>query len=58
MKVKFLGSTRTVTDSKFLVSHGGTNILVDCGLYQGLKDLRLKNWANFLFVQKVWMQLF
>ncbi len=40
----FLGATRTVTGSKFLLEHGDDRILVDCGLFQGLKELRLRNW--------------
>jgi len=40
----FLGATRTVTGSKFLLEHDNHRILVDCGLFQGLKELRLRNW--------------
>ena len=39
-----LGASRTVTGSKFLVETDGRRLLVDCGLYQGLKALRLRNW--------------
>ena len=42
-----LGATRTVTGSKFLVEHHGTRVLFDCGLFQGLKELREHNWADF-----------
>ena len=45
MKITFLGATGTVTGSKYLVETGKTRILIDCGLFQGLKDLRLKNWT-------------
>ncbi len=45
MQLKFLGATGTVTGSKYLLSHGNYRVLVDCGLFQGLKQLRLKNWA-------------
>ena len=44
MKINFLGAASTVTGSKFLVEHNETRILVDCGLYQGLKQLRELNW--------------
>lgn len=44
MEICFLGATGTVTGSKYLVSSGTTKILVDCGLFQGLKQLRLRNW--------------
>lgn len=40
----FLGATQTVTGSKFVLETGGTRVMVDCGLFQGLKELRLRNW--------------
>jgi metallo-beta-lactamase family protein len=43
--LRFLGATGTVTGSKFLVEHDGFRMLVDCGLFQGLKELRLRNWS-------------
>ncbi|MDH5656060.1 MAG: MBL fold metallo-hydrolase [Spirochaetia bacterium] len=42
--IQFLGATGTVTGSKFLLTFDDYKILVDCGLFQGLKKLRLKNW--------------
>lgn len=47
MKLAFLGATRTVTGSKYLVEAEGRKILVDCGLFQGYKELRLRNWTAF-----------
>lgn len=45
MKITFLGATQTVTGSKYHLSFGAhQNVLVDCGLFQGLKALRLRNW--------------
>lgn len=44
MKIRFLGGTGTVTGSKTLVEYDGLRILVDCGLFQGLKALRELNW--------------
>ncbi|MDZ4098072.1 MAG: MBL fold metallo-hydrolase [Methylophilaceae bacterium] len=44
MKITFLGATGTVTGSKYLIESGTHRALVDCGLFQGLKQLRLKNW--------------
>lgn len=41
----FLGAARTVTGSKYLLEAEGHRILFDCGLFQGLKELRLRNWA-------------
>jgi metallo-beta-lactamase family protein len=43
-KLTFLGAARTVTGSKHLLEAGGRKVLVDCGLFQGLKELRLRNW--------------
>ena len=43
----FLGAAQTVTGSKYLLRHGTSQVLVDCGLFQGLKDLRLRNWDAF-----------
>ncbi len=40
----FLGATGTVTGSKYLLEAGGERLLVDCGLFQGEKELRLRNW--------------
>lgn len=45
MQLTFLGATGTVTGSKYLVTAGEKKILVDCGLFQGYKQLRLRNWA-------------
>lgn len=47
MHIKFLGATGTVTGSKYLVTSGAVKILVDCGLFQGYKQLRLRNWEAF-----------
>ena len=44
MELTFLGATGTVTGSKYLLRAGSHRLLVDCGLFQGLKQLRLKNW--------------
>jgi metallo-beta-lactamase family protein len=41
----FLGAARTVTGSKHLLEVDGFRVLIDCGLFQGLKDLRQRNWA-------------
>lgn len=44
LHIQFLGATGTVTGSKYLVSAGNQRILIDCGLFEGLKQLRLRNW--------------
>jgi metallo-beta-lactamase family protein len=43
-KLTFLGAAGTVTGSKYLVEAEGRRLLIDCGLFQGLKELRLRNW--------------
>jgi metallo-beta-lactamase family protein len=45
MRLTFMGGTGTVTGSKYLVEWEGRRLLLDCGLYQGLKPLRLRNWS-------------
>lgn len=47
MTLSFLGAARTVTGSKYLLQTGHTRILVDCGMFQGLKSLRERNWEPF-----------
>src|SRR6266566_1905408 len=49
INLSFLGAAGTVTGSKYLVENEGSAILVDCGLFQGFKTLRLRNWAPFPF---------
>ena len=44
MHLTFMGAARTVTGSKHLLDTGAHKVLVDCGLFQGLKDLRQRNW--------------
>lgn len=46
MRIQFLGAVQTVTGSKYLIQTNQINILIDCGLFQGYKELRLRNWAN------------
>jgi metallo-beta-lactamase family protein len=43
--LRFLGAAGTVTGSKFLLELGATRVLLECGLFQGQKELRLRNWA-------------
>src|SRR5690349_12779268 len=43
--LQFLGAAGTVTGSRFLLEHDGLRLLVDCGLFQGTKELRERNWA-------------
>lgn len=47
MRIKFLGAAGTVTGSKYLLEHLGRHVLIDCGLFQGYKQLRLHNRDPF-----------
>lgn len=49
INIQFLGAAGTVTGSKYLITAFGKNILIDCGLFQGLKELRLLNWKPLSF---------
>src|SRR4030088_92334 len=49
ISLTFLGAARTVTGSKYLVESSGTRIMVDAGLFQGLKELRERNWQDLPF---------
>lgn len=49
VKLHFLGAAGTVTGSKYLLEADGKNILIDCGMFQGLKELRQLNWEPFPF---------
>ena len=47
--LQFLGGAGSVTGSKYLIQTEKSRVLLDCGLFQGLKDLRLRNWARPAF---------
>ena len=47
MKITFLGATRTVTGSNFLVEAAGKKFLVDCGMWQGREDIEIQNGEDF-----------
>ena len=47
MRMTFLGAAGTVTGSKYLLEHRDQHVLIDCGLFQGYKQLRLHNWEAF-----------
>ena len=47
ISLSFLGAAGVVTGSKFLVEHGEHRLLVDCGLFQGEREWRRRNWAPF-----------
>jgi len=45
--IRFLGAAHTVTGSRFLIESGGSRVLVDCGMFQGIKEVRKRNWEPF-----------
>jgi metallo-beta-lactamase family protein len=47
MWLRFLGAAGTVTGSRLLVEHDGHRVLVDCGMFQGERELRRRNWEPF-----------
>ena len=47
--IQFLGAAGTVTGSAHLVRTDAATVLLDCGLFQGLKELRERNWREFPF---------
>jgi metallo-beta-lactamase family protein len=49
LKLQFIGATGTVTGSKYLLQTPSQSLMVDCGLFQGYKMLRLRNWAPLPF---------
>jgi metallo-beta-lactamase family protein len=51
-RITFHGAAETVTGSKYLLEAGGTSVLVDCGIFQGRKDLRERNWHRLPFPPK------
>ena len=48
-QVQFIGATGTVTGSKYLVSYDRYRLLIDCGLFQGIKNVRKRNWSDLPF---------
>lgn len=51
-KITFHGAARTVTGSKYLLEAGDASVLIDCGMFQGIKKLRERNWAPTPFDAK------
>jgi metallo-beta-lactamase family protein len=52
MHISFYGATGTVTGSKYLIDDGDAQTLVDCGLFQGFKQIRQRNWQPLPFAAK------
>src|SRR5690606_16815913 len=49
LKIQFLGAAGTATGSRYLLSYGNTHVLIDRGLFQGVKNLRERNWSPLPF---------
>ena len=49
MRLSFFGAAGTVTGSRYLLETGERTLLIDCGMFQGFKQLRLRNWAKLPF---------
>ncbi len=49
LSIHFFGAASTVTGSKYLIELDDQKIMIDCGLFQGLKELRLLNWKSLPF---------
>lgn len=52
MKITFLGATRTVTGSCYLLEVGAHKFLVDCGMFQGSKLIKALNEKDFCFIRE------
>ena len=52
VRLSFFGAAGTVTGSRYLIEAGGRRVLIDCGLFQGYKQLRERNWARLPFDAK------
>ena len=53
LSIEFLGAAKTVTGSRILVKYNGYQFLIDCGLFQGPKQIRIKNWEDFIDADKI-----
>jgi metallo-beta-lactamase family protein len=51
-RLTFLGAAQTVTGSKYLLEHNGARVLIDAGMFQGLKELRERNWQDLPIAAK------
>ena len=52
-KINFLGAAGVVTGSKFLNRNSRNNIMIDCGMFQGLKELRERIGSDFPLMLKI-----
>ncbi len=52
-RITFLGGAATVTGSRFLMTTGGGSVLVDCGMFQGTRSTRQRNWDDPVFARRL-----
>jgi metallo-beta-lactamase family protein len=45
--ISFFAATGTVTGSRFLLESEGKRVLIDCGIFQGIREIRQENWEPF-----------
>ena len=57
MKITFLGATKQVTGSNFLVEAAGKKFLVDCGMFQGKGDTEAQNYKEFASFSSILQKL-
>ncbi|HQK07566.1 MAG TPA: MBL fold metallo-hydrolase, partial [Spirochaetota bacterium] len=49
MKIEFVGGARTVTGSSFIVKNNNFTVMIDCGMFQGTRELRERNYLNLIY---------
>lgn len=53
MKISFFGAAQTVTGSRFIIEYNNQRVMIDCGLFQGIKEMRNHNWEPFVQAQNI-----
>lgn len=53
MKISFFGAAQTVTGSRFVIEYNNQRVMIDCGLFQGIKEMRNHNWEPFVHAQNI-----
>ncbi|MCC7197632.1 MBL fold metallo-hydrolase, partial [Candidatus Peregrinibacteria bacterium] len=53
MKISFFGAAQTVTGSRFVIEYNNQRVMIDCGLFQGIKEMRNHNWEPFVQAENI-----